>query len=330
EGAGSPVELNLIHKDLANTFVAKEFDTKIILVADIEKGGVFASIYGTLNLLEPKLRKNVIGVIINKFRGDPTLFDEGIKIIEKDFKVPVLGVIPYAPFNLGFEDSQSLVNYKQIKKKWKIKVGVVLFPRMSNYNDIEPLIADSEIKVEFISSDRDLKEYDLVILPGTKSTIEDLKWLKKVGLYERILKTNVKLYGICGGYQMFFKNIIDKDCVENLKRQKERGFGFIDDKIIFKNKKILNRGNYFVFSMKIKGFEIHNGVSKKYPLFCQKKNLKGSFIHGIFDNNNFRKMIFTSINKDYQGFDFGKYKKKKISKFVNLVKKNIDLNLLEN
>ncbi len=110
EGAGSPVELNLMDKDLSNIFIASTFNTKIILVADIEKGGVFASIWGVYNLLPKKLRENVIGVIINKFRGDLTLFDKGIKIIEEEFKIPVLGVLPYIPFNLGFEDSQ--VSYK--------------------------------------------------------------------------------------------------------------------------------------------------------------------------------------------------------------------------
>ena len=116
EGAGSPVELNLMDKDLSNIFIAHEYNTKIILVADIEKGGVFASIYGVFHLLPEKLRKNVIGVIVNKFRGDLTLFDEGVRIIEEDFKIPVLGVLPYTPFNLGFEDSQSLKNYTQKTK----------------------------------------------------------------------------------------------------------------------------------------------------------------------------------------------------------------------
>ena len=125
EGAGSPVELNLMDKDLSNIFIADEYNTKIILIADIEKGGVFASIYGVYNLLPKKLRENVIGVIINKFRGDLTLFDEGVRIIQEDFKIPVLGVLPYTPFNFGFEDSQSLKNYIQNKEKAIINVGVI-------------------------------------------------------------------------------------------------------------------------------------------------------------------------------------------------------------
>ncbi len=152
EGAGSPVELNLMDKDLSNIFIADEYNTKIILVADIEKGGVFASIYGVYNLLPKKLRENVIGVIVNKFRGDITLFDEGIKIIENDFNIPVLGVLPYLPFNLGFEDSQSLKNYVQIKENPIINVGVISYPYMSNYNDFEPLIADKSVNLQFIEN----------------------------------------------------------------------------------------------------------------------------------------------------------------------------------
>jgi adenosylcobyric acid synthase len=152
EGAGSPVELNLMDRDLSNIFIADTFNSKIILVADIERGGVFASIWGVYNLLPEKLRENVIGVIINKFRGDMSLFDEGVEIIENKFAIPVLGVVPYMPFNLGFEDSQSLLNYRQTSSSVIIKVAVIHFPHMSNFTDFEPLIADSEVEVSFIST----------------------------------------------------------------------------------------------------------------------------------------------------------------------------------
>ena len=138
EGAGSPVELNLMDKDLSNIYIADTYNTKIILVADIQKGGVFASIWGVYNLLPKKLQKNVIGVIVNKFQGDMTLFDEGVRIIEEDFKIPVLGVLPYLPFNLGFEDSASLKNFTQNCRNATKKVAVINYPHMSNYNDFEP------------------------------------------------------------------------------------------------------------------------------------------------------------------------------------------------
>lgn len=186
EGAGSPVELNLMDKDLSNIFIAETYQTKIILIADIEKGGVFASIWGTYNLLPAHLRNNVIGVIVNKFCGDLSLFDAGIDIIQEQFKIPVLGVLPYMPFNLGFEDNASLQNFVQQSGQQKISIGVIAYPYMSNYNDFEPLIADDEVLLEFIHSPISLERFDVVILPGSKLVIQDLNWLKQNGLFEQL------------------------------------------------------------------------------------------------------------------------------------------------
>ena len=330
EGAGSPVELNLMDKDLANTYVAHEFDTKIILVADIEKGGVFASIYGTYNLLDEKLKKNVIGVVINKFRGDLTLFEEGISIIEERFGIPVLGVVPYIPFNLGFEDSQSLINYSQIKQDVKLNIAVIKFPKMSNYNDIEPLIANSGVNVDFISNSANLDSYDLVILPGTKSTINDLKWLKSTTLFDQLQNRVKAIYGICGGYQMMFEEIIDDKRIENSETITELGLGFINDEIIFEEEKVLKNSTYDIFNLSLEGFEIHNGISKKHKLFYESQNIKGSFIHGVFDNDNFTNSYFRSINKEYEEFNFKEYKKNKIESFVDEIKQSLDVKRIIN
>ena len=325
EGAGSPVELNLMEKDLSNIYIANSFDTKIILVADIERSGVFASIWGTYNLLPKKLRKNVIGVIVNKFRGDMSLFDNGIEIIEKEFNIPVIGVLPYIPLNLGFEDSQSILNYRQNKIDPKIKVAVIHYPTMSNYNDFEPLLADKELYVEFVSGYKDLESFDLVILSGSKATIEDLKWLKKSGLYKQIKNSSKPIYGVCGGYQMMFENIIDKNCVEVEQKTKIKALGFFDDDIKFKKQKILKKDTFDIFDLDVDGFEMHCGTSKKYPLFTKSGNKQGSFIHAIFDNDNFRKYIFSSIDKSYKGFNYKKYKKDTIQKFIKNMEKYIDM-----
>jgi len=307
EGAGSPVELNLMDKDLSNVFVACEFDTKIILVADIERGGVFASIWGVYNLLPTQMRQNVIGVIVNKFRGDITLFDEGIKIIENEFKIPVLGVLPYAPFNLGFEDSASLKNFVQIKPNHTKKVAIINYPTMSNYNDFEPLIADDDILVEFVTSNISLEQFDLVILPGSKLVIKDLKWLKSTGLFSQLQTYKKELLGICGGYEMMFRRIIDDILIENETPTCEEGLGFIDDDIIFQKEKILQKGEFEIFGKTVKGFQIRHGQSEKYPLFYEKNNIKGTFVHGIFDDEKFEQ-----------------YKQKTINEFVNIVKEKID------
>ena len=300
EGAGSPVELNLMDKDLSNIFIATKYKTKIILVADIEKGGVFASIWGVYNLLPKELQKNVIGVIINKFRGDMSLFDEGVRIIEEEFKISVLGVLPYEPFNLGFEDSASLSNFSQDCSQATKKIAVINYPYMSNYNDFEPLIADKEVCLEFISSNISLEQFDLVILPGSKLVLEDLKWLKKSGLFEQLRGLKKSVLGICGGYQMMFKKIIDNECVETKEPASMEALGFIDDVIVFKKEKILRKKGEL--------FEIHHGVSKRYPLEYEKDNIKGTFYHGIFSDEKFKK-----------------HKEKTICNFVDKMRDRVDI-----
>ena len=306
EGAGSPVELNLMDKDLSNIFIASEFNTKIILVADIQKGGVFASIWGVYNLLPKKLKKNVIGVIINKFQGDRTLFDEGVKIIEKDFGLRVFGVLPYHPLNLGFEDSASLLNYTQNSKDAKVKVAVINYPTMSNYNDFEPLLADSEVEVEFVRANISLKSYDMVILPGSKLTMDDYEWLQKSGLEERIKEYKGLIFGICGGYE--------KLCM----------MGLIPDKVEFFDEKIVKRDRYNIFGIELEGFEIRHGRVKKHPLYYHDKNIYATFVHEVFDSDRMREFIFKKIAPDYKGYNFKKYKREKIDEFMAIMKDSLD------
>ena len=308
EGAGSPVELNLMDKDLSNIYVATKFKTKIILVADIEKGGVFASIWGVYNLLPKELQKNVIGVIVNKFRGDMSLFDKGVKIIESEFKIPVLGVLPYIPFNLGFEDSQSLLNYQQKNHKNAKKVAVIAYPTMSNYNDFEPLVANPDVALEFISANVPLNSYDEIILAGSKLVINDLRWLKEVGLFEQLKRYNKPILGICGGYQMMFKQISDMEAIETDTPTVEEGLGFIDDEIIFQKEKVLKQGYYTLFGKTIKGFEIHHGVSQKYPLSFEKGNIRGTFVHGLFEDEAFEE-----------------YKQRAVNEFIEKMKSHLDV-----
>lgn len=307
EGAGSPVELNLMDKDLSNLYIAQKYNTKIILVADIEKGGVFASIWGVYNLLPEQLRTNIIGVIINKFRGDRSLFDEGVKIIEERFGIPVLGVLPYLPLNLGFEDSQSLKNFVQNKPHPVKKIGIINYPTMSNYNDFEPLIADETIFVEFITSNVSLESFDVIILPGSKRVIEDLRWLKKTGLFEALQHRSKEILGICGGYQMMFREIIDDGCVETAEPSCEKALGFIDDVIVFQRDKVLKKGKYDIFGTTLYGFEIHHGVSEKYPLYYEKAHIKGTFVHGLFEDAAFEA-----------------YKKKTMDAFIDTMRDEID------
>ena len=323
EGAGSPVELNLMDKDLSNIYIADEFNTKIVLIADIQRGGVFASIYGVYNLLPKKLRKNVIGVIVNKFQGDMSLFDEGVKIIENQFNIPVLGVVPYKPFNLGFEDSESIMNYVQDTSKAIIKVGVIKLPHISNFTDFEPLIADSEIELSFISNPSELSSCDLVVIPGSKRVVDDLTWLRERGFKKSLSSVKQKVVAICGGYEMMFEKILDPENIESEHKEIE-GFGRLKGEVAFQKEKIVKKGCYNLFGHMVDGYEIHNGIAKKRSK--KKENLYGTFIHGFFDSDEIRYKIFSEINSAYKGYEFKTYKAKEIKRFADHIDKHIDIN----
>ncbi|MCX7100603.1 MAG: cobyric acid synthase [Methylobacter sp.] len=326
EGAGSPVELNLLNKDLSNTFVANSFNTKNILVADIERGGVFASIYGTLELMDPVMRSNLIGVVINKFRGDRRFFDEGEKIITERFGVPVLGVLPFKPLNIDMEDSQSLRNYQQRLDQVKIRVAVIAYPGLSNYNDLDVLMGDPELYVELIYGYRPMESFDLVLLPGSKTVIRDLQWLKSQGLFNEILQFKKSVFGICGGYQMLCQSLHDPEAIEHGQPIIEAGFCFIDDTVLYQSPKILSRGQYQLFSCAdIQGYEIHCGRMDKYPLYYQSAQFSGTHVHGVFDNDVFRTDYFKTIKPAYQGYVYGHYREAEIQGFADMVEANLDI-----
>ena len=326
EGAGSPVELNLMHKDLSNIYIADEFNTKIILVADIQRGGVFASIYGVYRLLPQKLRQNIIGVIVNKFQGDMSLFDEGVQIIEERFGIKVLGVVPFKPFNLGFEDSQSIMNYIQNTKKACIKVGVIKLPHISNFTDFEPLVADKEVELSFISNAGDIDACDLVVLPGSKRVVDDLEWLRERGFEDILSSKEQKVVAICGGYEMMFEHILDPHAIES-ELKKISGFGRLKGEVVFAKEKIVKKGTYNLFGFMVDGYEIHNGIAKKRAI--RKKNLYATFIHGLFDSDEIRYKIFSEINPKYKGYNFKKYKAKAIKKFASHIDKHVDIDFIE-
>jgi len=326
EGAGSPVELNLLEKDLSNTFVAKTFKTQNILVADIERGGVFASIYGTLELMDPIMRANLIGVIVNKFRGDRRFFDEGEKIIAERFGVPVLGVVPFQPLNIDMEDSQSLQNYRQRLGAVKIRIAVIAYPGLSNYNDLDVLIADPEIDVEVIRDYRPLAAFDMVLLPGSKTVIRDLHWLKRQGLFAELQKFAGPIFGLCGGYQMLCKTLHDPDALEHEVAGVEEGLGLIDDEVIYQSPKILARGAYRLFSHEaIAGYEIHCGRLQAYPVSYQQSRIAGTHVHGVFDHDGFRADYFKAIHPAYQGFCYQEYRNREIRRFAEMVAAHVDI-----
>jgi adenosylcobyric acid synthase len=328
EGAGSPVELNLLHKDLSNTFIAKTFQTKNILVADIERGGVFASIYGTLELMDKTLRDNLIGVIVNKFRGDRRFFDEGERIIAERFGIPVLGVLPFQPFNIDMEDSQSLQNYQQRLGEIKIRIAVLAYHGLSNYNDLDVLMADTEVYVELIHDYRPLLGFDMVLLIGSKTVIRDLRWLKENGLFAEVQQFTGVVFGVCGGYQMLCEILYDPEALEHDTPSVETGLGLIADEVIYQQPKILYRGLYTLFSYPIKGYEIHCGRMAKYPLYYQQGRIAGTHVHAIFDNDRFRSDYFKAMNPHYQGYNYTVYRDQQIQSFADMVADNVDMDAI--
>ncbi|MGZ8137096.1 MAG: cobyric acid synthase [Methylococcaceae bacterium] len=326
EGAGSPVELNLLDKDLSNTFIAKTFNTQNILVADIERGGVFASIYGTLALMDQIMRKNLIGVVINKFRGDRRFFDDGETIIRERFGVPVLGVVPYQSINIDMEDSQSLANYQQRRGNVKIRIAVIAYPGLSNYNDLDVLMADSELDVQLLHSYRPLDSFDMVLLPGSKTVIRDLHWLKSQGLFAQLQQFDKPVFGICGGYQMLCKTLHDPHALEHEVAGIEESLGLIDDVVHYQSPKILTRGAYALFSHSaVRGYEIHCGRMVNYPLYYQNGRVAGTHVHGVFDNDALRTAYFRAIKANYQGYAYGEYRESEIQGFADSVKANLDI-----
>ncbi|SEN12356.1 cobyric acid synthase [Lihuaxuella thermophila] len=312
EGAGSPAEINLKDRDIANMRVARMADAPVLLVADIERGGVFASIVGTLELLDPDERARVKGFIINKFRGSKKLLDPGIEWLEKRTGIPVLGVLPYVDLGVDPEDSMSLQSL-ELKGKQKgradLDVAVIRLPRISNFTDFLPLMNREDVTVRYIQSVRDLEQPDVIILPGTKNTMEDLVWLKKTGLAGEILKLRRQgssVVGICGGYQMLGEKLTDPDAVES-DHQELDGLGLLPmvTRFVANKKTVRTEGTPFpewAGPAPVEGYEIHLGrtrlTSPAVPLFqlpdgrtdgavAEDGAVWGTYLHGVFDNPSF-------------------------------------------
>lgn len=308
EGAGSPAEVNLKDTDIVNMRVAKYLNSPVILVADIDRGGALASIVGTLELLEPDERDLVRGLIINKFRGDLSLFTPAVEFLENKTRKKVLGVIPFIP-KLGIDDEDSVsLDEKTSESNREIKIAVIRLPKISNFTDFDALEGESDVALKYCNSIESLREFnpDAIILPGSKNTIEDLEFLNRSGIAQSIrdfTSAGGILIGICGGYQMLGQKILDPNHVES-SRDEIDGLGFFDFETTFAEKKItrqvLNRHVQFEFLdsslefEELSGYEIHSGVSSAES-FSTSRNILGTYIHGIFDNDRFRREILNLI-----------------------------------
>ncbi len=327
EGAGSGFELNLKYKDLANQHMMEKNDVDSVLVANIENGGIFASILGSYQLMSDNEKSRFKGVIINNFRGDISLFKEGVKIIE-EWGIPVLGVVPNIQYGIDSEDSLSEMKSYEQKNKDPLQVGVIKYPRASNINDVEPLVHSPDVQVSFITQNANLDVFDKVILPGSRAVMDDLKWLKSTGLADTLKSTTAKIYGICGGYQMLHTKLDDPLGSESrsAKPGTESGLGFIPAQVEFKDNKILKRQDYKLFeNINAHGFEMHTGVSDKYPIFFDSECVKGSIVHGVFHNDEFRNWWITETSvKRSLNWSFKEWKRQKQDEVAEVLVDIID------
>ena len=318
EGAGSPAEVNLNDRELVNMRVANIADAPVILVGDIDKGGVFASLVGTLQLLSCEDRDRVIGVIINKFHGDIKLLEPGLTWFEQYTGKPVLGVIPYlSDLNIEAEDSVILDQYKADEDQTKdIDIAVIRYPKISNFTDVDPFFLEADCHVRFITKAEQLKQPDLIILPGSKNTIEDLMFLKSSGLKEAILdlyeNTNATIFGVCGGFQMLGSSIEDPYKIESPYLM-EDGLKLFPLKTTITQEKttVLSEGTLSFGGVltDVSGYEIHMGQTSfegEFQSFIQLEDrnegcksederVLGTYFHGIFHNDEFRKQLLNKL-----------------------------------
>ncbi|WP_241244194.1 cobyric acid synthase [Marinitoga sp. 38H-ov] len=329
EGAGSPAEINIKDKDISNMWVAKNVNSNVLLVSDIDRGGAFASLYGTYYLMEDE-KDYIKGFIINKFRGEKKLLNSGLLKLEKLTGIPTLGVIPWIDIKYGDEDGASLKN-KKIKKS-KINIYVIKIPSISNFTDFAPFNYDENVNLEYIEDINKIDEADMIIIPGSKNTIRDLRWMKEKGFFERIKCFKGIVFGICGGFQIMGKEIIDVYGLEIGEYQKEKGFGFFNFTTRMLDKKITKqfRGKYK--GIEIYGYEIHIGESNiNTPVLNIDNKYIGTYIHGIFNSGEFRKYILNLIlkNKNMNIIndikDYEEFQEKEIIKLSNIVRENIEL-----
>ena len=287
EGAGSISELNLRHTDLVNMPMARHANADVILVGDIDRGGVFASIYGSIALQSAEDRQRIKGIIINKFRGDLRLFDEGRRMLEEICGVPVLGVVPYfKDIYIEEEDSVSLEQKRRELAEGKVNVAVVLLRHISNFTDFDRLERDPRVNLFYTSNIKDIGRADIIILPGTKTTIDDLLELRRNGCAQAIVRAyrdGKTVVGICGGYQMLGQTVNDPDGIESTVARLP-GLGLLPIHTTMTADKTTCQVSFLFHGHECQGYEIHQGVSDTDQAILQTDHCIGTYIHGFLDN----------------------------------------------
>lgn len=360
EGAGSPAEINLKEEDIVNMGMAKMAKAPVLLVGDIDRGGVFAQLIGTVDLLEEDERSMVKGLVINKFRGDKTILDPGIEMLEEKSGIPVVGVAPYLQIQVEDEDSLT-ERFDRKQEVALIDIAVIRVPRISNFTDFNPLENIPGVSLRYVKHPRELKNPDMILLPGTKNTMEDLIWMRESGMEAAILKeaANGKIiFGVCGGYQMLGETLSDPYGVEA--GGTIRGMGLIPMDTVFAQNKTRTRvtGTFgrltgelaTLSSVALEGYEIHmgesdlkgdaaavtevedsvTGVKKADGAYC--KNVCGTYIHGVFDKKEVVDALICLLGQkkgvdvsEMKGMDFVAFKETQYDILASELRKHLDM-----
>lgn len=364
EGAGSPAEINLIDVDIVNMAAAKYAKAPVLLVGDIDKGGVFASLYGTIKLVG-KDSRHIKAFVINKFRGDLEILRPGLEMIKDRTGRPVIGVLPYINTGLPEEDGLTLCHGSRLTghRSQRIKIVVVRLQYISNFTDFDPFLYEPDVELIYSRNPADIENSDMVIIPGSKNTVNDLLFLKENHLDESIKKAyanGIQIIGICGGYQMLGKKIYDPYCVESPHKEID-GLGLLDIETTFEKTKItsqtiaeITNPDFLGYPFSLKGYEIHMGVSRgNIGLFKLKRisknqghselifdgskncNCWGTYLHGIFENDVFRRQIINHIRQQKglspieSNVKYSEIKDRAINNLANIVRENIDMDFIK-
>jgi adenosylcobyric acid synthase len=345
EGAGSPAEINLRDRDLANMGLAQAGQLPTIVVGDIDRGGVFASMFGTLAVLSPSDQALLAGFVINKFRGDRRLLDPGIDMLTALTGRPTLGVLPWkSDLWLDAEDSLDLDSRPRAVLaplgRDVLRISVVRLPRLSNVTDVDPLAAEPGVAVSLATRPEDIADADLVILPGTRATVTDLAWLRTSGLAAAVVERAVAgrpVLGLCGGYQMLARSIDDE--VES-RRGTVEGLELLPTTVRFVATKTLGRPSGSALGHDVDGYEIHHGVvsidgGDPFLDGCEVGAVRGTTWHGIFDNDGFRRAFLADLaartGRDFVGaqdVSFAAVRERRFDQLGDLVADNLDTDAL--
>lgn len=358
EGAGSASEINLKDDDLVNMGMAEMIDAPVIIVGDIDRGGVFASLAGTMLLFDEEEKKRVKGVIINKFRGDLEILRPGLDMLEDIIRRPVIGVVPYMDIDVDDEDSltERFENTDPLHAGEKadgsirngdvLDMAVIRLPRISNFTDFNPLEYMDGVNVRYVTKVSELGDPDMILIPGTKNTMADLMWMRQCGMEAAVMKYASKgkpVFGICGGYQILGMEISDPCNAEH--GGTIRGMGLLPHSTVFAGEKTTRRSRgrlsevTGIFSelsgQEYQGYEIHMGVSGTEDNIVNNGNVYGTYMHGIFDRGNIASTVAEALMKSkgldgsgMRAFDIDEYKQSQYDKLAEVLSEALDVELL--